>query len=60
MQDGVTPLLIAAHQDHVEMLRLLLGAGADVQAADMVSGLCTVCMDFKFVTFLLHKYRYYE
>ena len=37
VQDGVTPLLIAAHQGHVAMVRLLLGAGANIQAVASVS-----------------------
>ena len=38
MQMGKTPLHAAAHQGRLEVARLLLEAGADVTAKDMVSG----------------------
>ena len=35
-QLGMTPLLFASRNDHVEVVNALLAAGADVQAADEV------------------------
>lgn len=36
--DGRTPLLLAAREGHVDMLRVLLRAGADVDAVDTTWG----------------------
>ena len=37
-QTGATPLFIAAQGGHVEVVRALLGAGANVEAATTVGG----------------------
>ena len=37
LQDGVTPLHIAAEKGHAEVVRLLVRAGAHVEAATVVS-----------------------
>ena len=36
MQDGLTPLHWAAHNNHVSVVELLLAKGADVEALDKV------------------------
>ena len=38
VQDGFTPLLIAAGTGHIEVVKTLLGAGADKEATNEVSG----------------------
>ncbi len=40
-RDGVSPLCLASQKGHVEVVRALLGAGADVGQAT-VSGACSV------------------
>ena len=40
MQESFTPLLIAAANGHVEVVRLLLAAGVNKEAANEVSGTC--------------------
>ena len=37
VQDGYTPLFVAAQNGHVKVARVLLGAGADMMAARRVS-----------------------
>ena len=43
VQDGTTALSTAAQSGHVEVVKALLGAGADLEATDMVSGACHRC-----------------
>ena len=38
LEDGMTPLLLAAQVGRSDILELLLGAGADVTAEDIVRG----------------------
>jgi hypothetical protein len=42
LQDGWTPLMLACHSGHLEVMRLLLAAGARVNMADKVSA--DLCM----------------
>ena len=46
MQDGWTPLILAAYKGHTECARLLLLAGADKEAKDKVRSLpkCFTCV----------------
>ena len=38
VQNGATPLFMAAQEGHVEVVKLLLGAGANKEASLAVSG----------------------
>jgi len=42
MQDGFTPLYMAAQENHVEIVRLLLNAGADTELPTKVTMLISL------------------
>jgi ankyrin repeat protein len=42
LQHGITPLHFAAHFEHTKVAKLLLDAGANVEAVSKVSGLWAV------------------
>lgn len=37
VQSGITPVMQASHSNHVDVVKLLLAAGADIEAKDVVS-----------------------
>ena len=46
-RDGRTPLLLATHGNHVEVARLLIAAGADVNAKNSAVRECMLAMPMR-------------
>jgi ankyrin repeat protein len=41
---GITPLYTASHAGHIDTVKILLAAGADVDAANMFDGATALCV----------------